>query len=372
MATVVIQKRKGKTGIGYAIRYAHPITGKKKHYKTVRKYKDAQNEANELRALLDSGRMPKAKRERLNPLTFTEVALSLKKTWKTRVTQKSLSEKTFFDYSTWLNVLERQLGKKLLCQLSTEEIILFRDREIDKNSVISSNRYLTILKLTFRHGLDLKAVMKDPSAEIKLLSEKQYERKEYLLPEDLNRLIKTCKETRAKFYLPAVIYLGAEHGASRQEILSLRWSHIDFSFKGKGLIYLHRTKNKKDRTEFLMPRTKKSLFAWREHLEGKRAKTGVIEPKSDHVFCRIDGTPLKSFKKAWWNVLRLANIKDFHFHDLRHTYCSNLLLSGASLKDVKEMIGHSDISMTDRYSHLSIKHKELMQDQLAKYYSKAT
>ena len=53
---------------------------------------------------------------------------------------------------------------------------------------------------------------------------------------------------------------------------------------------------------------------------------------------------------------------------LRHTYCSNLLLSGSTLKDVSEMIGHSDIKMTNRYSHLTNLHKQLRQNELAKHY----
>ncbi|HDZ91100.1 MAG TPA: site-specific integrase [Deltaproteobacteria bacterium] len=91
--------------------------------------------------------------------------------------------------------------------------------------------------------------------------------------------------------------------------------------------------------------------------------------KSDHVFCRIDGTPIKRFDKSWHKALELAGIKDFHFHDLRHTFCSNLILSGAGLKEVKEMIGHRDLSMTDRYSHLSLKHNLSKQIQLAEHYS---
>jgi hypothetical protein len=45
-----------------------------------------------------------------------------------------------------------------------------------------------------------------------------------------------------------------------------------------------------------------------------------------------------------------------------------MLLSGASLKDVKEIIGHSDISMTDCYSHLTVTHKTQIQDQLTDHY----
>ena len=53
---------------------------------------------------------------------------------------------------------------------------------------------------------------------------------------------------------------------------------------------------------------------------------------------------------------------------LRHTFCSNLILSGGGLKDAKEMIGHKDIAMTDRYSHLTDEHKSNRQNLLADHY----
>ncbi|MFH0844353.1 MAG: tyrosine-type recombinase/integrase [Pseudomonadota bacterium] len=59
----------------------------------------------------------------------------------------------------------------------------------------------------------------------------------------------------------------------------------------------------------------------------------------------------------------------FPVSDLRHTFCSNLLLSGSDLKDVKEMIGHRDLSMTDRYSHLTISRKLSRQEELARFYA---
>jgi site-specific recombinase XerD len=110
-------------------------------------------------------------------------------------------------------------------------------------------------------------------------------------------------------------------------------------------------------------------FGQQAHLEYRRHRTKVSEIKSDFVFCRIDGAPIKSFSKAWWSGLKEAGIEDFHFHDLRHTFCSNLLMAGGDLKGVKEMIGHADISMTDRYSHLSNIHKRNLQKKLSKHYS---
>jgi integrase len=119
-----------------------------------------------------------------------------------------------------------------------------------------------------------------------------------------------------------------------------------------------------------MPRTKEALFKWKAHLEWKRKKRGIVNPRSDFVFCRIDGIQIKEFKKSWMRAREIAGIKDFHFHDLRHTFGSNLLLSGATLKDVKEMIGHRDLKMTDRYSHLMPDDKHDIQNKLAEYYSK--
>jgi len=104
-----------------------------------------------------------------------------------------------------------------------------------------------------------------------------------------------------------------------------------------------------------MPRTKMALIEWGDHLKWIRHRKRIKIINNDVVFCHIDGTPIKNFNRAWWRALEIARIDDFHFHDLRHTFCSNLVLSGSNLKVVKELIGHNDISMTDRYSHLLIK-----------------
>jgi len=204
------------------------------------------------------------------------------------------------------------------------------------------------------------------------LSEKDHERNRYILPHAIDDLIKASQETRAKFYMPALIFLGAEHGTSRQEALSLKWGDIDFDFQGKGLIRLFRNKNKRERTEYLMPRTKQALQDWKKHLEWMRhrKRIEIIEP--DTVFCRLNGIPLKRFDSAWRRICKIASIDDFHYHDLRHTFCSNLLLSGSDIKDVKEMIGHSDITMTDRYSHITNLHKYYRQNKLAEHYANSS
>lgn len=100
-----------------------------------------------------------------------------------------------------------------------------------------------------------------------------------------------------------------------------------------------------------------------------RHRKKIQQVSSDFVFCRLDGTPIKRIDTAWRRVRESAGLKDLHFHDLRHTYCSSLLLSGSDLKDVKDMIGHKDLAMTDRYSHLCIARNRQRQKQLAEFYA---
>lgn len=369
MATVHIRKRERKNGMSYLVSYYDPITKRKEHYKTFKKQRVAQREANELRSILDSGKKPVKKDTRFSPLTFRKVAQALKAEWRDRLQKKELSIKTVSNYEIWLNVLERDFGNQILHKVTREDVESYRDEIARNHTNVNANKYLSVFKKIFVKGLELGAVIDNPVIDIPYLSEKHHIRNTYILPPVLDTLLKATQKTRAKFYMPAIILLGAEHGACKQEILDLRWSKIIFDFKNIGIITLFRTKNSRERTEFLMPRTKKALMDWRAHLEYMRHRRKIKDVKSDYVFCRLDGTPLKVFSKAWYHALKDADIKDFHFHDLRHTFCSNMLLAGGSLKHVKDMIGHSDISMTDRYSHLHMSEHHQVQQLLAEHYA---
>lgn len=119
-----------------------------------------------------------------------------------------------------------------------------------------------------------------------------------------------------------------------------------------------------------MPRTKDALLTWRKHQAWVRNRK-KIDPKGlNFVFCRMNGEQMKGFRGSWKRICTDAGIKDFRYHDLRHTFCSNLLLSGATLKDVKDMIGHRHLETTDRYSHLTGFHKAHIYEKLSEHYSK--
>jgi integrase len=373
MATVFIQVRKRKNRNSYVVYYKDPATLRLRYYKTFRRQKDANDAANEMRTLIDTGKAASLQKCRVKPrlLTFSEVAQLQNVTWHERLEGGDISQKTFLEYTHIVGKLNKVFGNHRLYEISKEKITAYQSHLASESSNVNANRVLFIIKQVFKRGIAENAVLDDPSIGIQYLSERMHERNRFLLPAEIERLVEASRRTRARFYLPALIFLGAEHGASKQEALSLRWCNIDFEYEGRGMIRFFRTKNSRERTEYLMPRTRQALLDWRKHQNWMRKRKRVSSVKSDLVFCRLDGTPIKRFDSAWRLARRGAGLQDFHFHDLRHTFCSNLLLSGSDLKDVKEMIGHSDISMTDRYSHLTLTHKLQQQSKLAEHYSRA-
>jgi integrase len=267
MATVFIEKRKGKNGIRYRVLYKDPVTYKNKYHKTFRKYRDAQEEVSKLRTQLDTGDIPKPKNKRLRYMTFEEVAAEVKDIWTERLDEGSLSQETYDGYVLRLEHLCDKYGKKYIANIDKKKIKKYRTKQFNLKSAATSNRNLFILKQVFKHGKELGALKTDPTKDIRYLSEKAHERKEFLTPNGINRLIEASQDTRAKYYMPALIFLGAEHGASRQEALDLKWNDIDFDYGGTGLITLCRSKTEVERTAYLMPRTRQALLDWQSHLD---------------------------------------------------------------------------------------------------------
>ncbi len=129
-------------------------------------------------------------------------------------------------------------------------------------------------------------------------------------------------------------------GMRRSEISRLKWKDVDFE---DGTIYVAETKNDEPR---IIPMSQ-SLLDTLLNIKDTAA--------SEFVFTTSDGKPytsLSAWKRAWNTALRKSGVEKGRFHDLRHTFVSNLIVNEKEdFATVMALSGHKDISMLKRYSH---------------------
>jgi integrase len=75
----------------------------------------------------------------------------------------------------------------------------------------------------------------------------------------------------------------------------------------------------------------------------------------EYVFSELS---IRKLRRLFEKTVKKAEIKDFRFHDLRHTFASYLWIGGENLPVIQKLMRHKDVGMTMRYSHLSRKHLE--------------
>ncbi len=128
-------------------------------------------------------------------------------------------------------------------------------------------------------------------------------------------------------------------GLRQAEILDLKWKDVDFYRK---VIAVQKTKNKDPKVVPLNQTVSDML----------QLKSKVLNI-SDYVFSTMNGTKISrwNLKREFDNALRKASIKNFRFHDLRHTFATRLVQSEADLYRVAKLLGYRDVSTTQRYAH---------------------
>jgi integrase len=85
---------------------------------------------------------------------------------------------------------------------------------------------------------------------------------------------------------------------------------------------------------------------------------GEEHPPEAYVFGNDVGEQVKSIRTAWENALERASIGGLHFHDLRRENGSLLYEAGATLAEVRDHLGHSNVATTDRYLASSVERQE--------------
>jgi len=204
----------------------------------------------------------------------------------------------------------------------------------------SCNKVLNVFKHMFTKAVEWDMVEAETLKrvrKVKLLRDDS-RRLRYLSKEECQSLVNACDN-----HLKPIVITALNTGMRKGEILSLKWDNVDLKH---GFILLDMTKNG-ERREIPINNTLKSV------LQG-------ITRRLDIPYVFFDSATGKAYqdvKRSFNTALRKAKIRDFKFHDLRHTFASQLVMAGVDITTVKELLGHKTLTMTLRYSHLAPAHK---------------
>ena len=145
-------------------------------------------------------------------------------------------------------------------------------------------------------------------------------------------------------YLQPMVLLALNTGLRRGDLFDLEWSHINLAHRQIRKV-INKTSRSKQTEPAFIPLSGEAY----ELLKGRGKGLVFPSPKT--------GGRLDNISKAWGKLLTEANIENFRFHDLRHTFASKLVMGGIDLNTVRELMTHGDIKMTLIYSHLTADHK---------------
>lgn len=211
------------------------------------------------------------------------------------------------------------------------------------------NKHLTILKAAYNLALrkEPPLVERNPCFRIKSLTENN-KRTRVLSEEEEKVLFDAISDEHKALPLTAL-----HTGLRRSELFRLRLEDLDFYTR---MINVRKSKSGEGRQVPMNELIYRVLYDLRT-LRIRQAKKQGLENEtfSPLVFCASGGGDLgHNFdSRVWQPALEKAKLVDFHFHDLRHTFASRLVMNGVALYEVSKLLGHKNIKTTERYSHFA-------------------
>lgn len=297
------------------------------------KIKDAEALLHKRKADILDGRQPEVKKPIKN-FSFRQLAGEYR-TWMQRQ-RSSKSKSNLIDQlvTKYGNLPLRRFNMMLLEQFQTERLH-------KGNKPATINRFIATIKHMFTKAVDWNMVEESilkSVRRVKLLEEKN-RRLRFLSKDECQELVKHCSP-----YMKPMVVMALNTGMRKGEILTLKWSNVDMKHR---FILLEDTKNGERREIPINDTLTQAIDSL-----PRRIDDGYVffDPKTDK--------PYQYIKKGFATALKKAGIQDFHFHDLRHTFASQLVMAGVDITTIKELLGHKSLAMTMRYAHLAPSHKK--------------
>jgi len=345
-----IEKRVTEDGKKVSYRVKIRLRGFPPESATFERKSDAKAWAERTEAEMKAGRyFGVSKRHRLSELLDRYEASALQALKSAKMVQARLD---------WWR---ERLGDYLLSSVTPDLIVQARDelratpkkRGGGERTAADVNRTLAALSSALSFAVkELGWLERNPMERVSKGTESPG-RVRFLSEIELPALLEACKQSKNPDLYLAVL-LALTTGGRQSETMGLCWTQIDFK---RRCATLGDTKNGESRALPLSG----EVFA----LLIERSK--VRNLNDDRVFPPHPGTrsPYVDLRWPFRTALKTAKIEDFHWHDLRHTAASYLMMEGTTELELAKVLGHRTIAMVLRYSHLATKRVVQLGDLLA-------
>ena len=297
----------------------------------------ARNEAKRLDRLVDSGADPRGDRqEQREAPTVIDLCDRFEREYLPRKRPS-----TILAYRGILNKHVRPFfgGYKRISDVGYEDIDGLHRRITAAGSNYIANRCIAVLSKMFSLALKWEWCAKNPCKGIERNPESK--RKRYLTGEELKRLTNAVAETPDRQFA-TIVGLLILTGARKSEVLGMKWS--DLTLTKNRSVWTKLGSTTKQASDHVVPLSEPAHLLLSKVT--KSNSTNFVFPsegKTGHIV---------EIKKGWAALCQRAGIENLRLHDLRHTFASQLVSSGASLPLIGALLGHSNPSTTARYAHL--------------------
>ena len=238
---------------------------------------------------------------------------------------------------------KHKLGMRKVAEITFNDIDRIHHKITKEGYPYRANRVVALLSKMFTLAIKKGWRSDNPCKGIERNEEIPRER--YLSDDELARLTKTLDawtDQRMANAIRLLLYTGARRG----EVLAAEWGQFDLN-EGTWTKQSAHTKQKRVHKVPLSD----AALAVLSKMQDERTKSDKVSP---FLFPgRSDGHRV-DLKKPWPAICKEAGIKDLRVHDLRHSFASVLVAGGASLPMIGKLLGHTQVSTTQRHAHLDV------------------
>jgi integrase len=292
----------------------------------------ARKRAAELRRMIDVGIDPMAvKQDALQAPTVRDLYDRYCRDHLPK--KRPSSQKT--DVVMWKNCILPLLGSIKVANLTYDHCDALHS-QLTGRTPIQANRAIGLLRKACNLAVRWRWIERNPAQGIALNPENKRER--YLTPDQIELLSQAMvghPEQTSCDIIRFLILTGCRSG----EAFRTRWDQFDAELR----VWTKPAATTKQKKLHRVPISKAVSALLDQRRQGSQ---------SEWVFPSYTGAPFVTIKNTWASLCKTAGLEDIRLHDLRHTFASLLVSSGASLPLIGAMLGHTQPNTTARYAHL--------------------